>query len=246
MLLVDIGNSRVKWAEARDGVLGPQQAAQYSGWNEADWQSMLFGAGKVERVAAACVARESAKRALHSAALRGTGREPEFVESEASAAGVRNAYPNPRQLGVDRWLAVIAAHHMVSGPACVVDVGTAMTIDAVTAEGQHLGGTIVPGPDLMVASLMTGTSELAERSSSGGGQDGRVFSDNTRDAILNGCPLALAALVERSMDELARRTGQAPVLLLTGGALPRIRPFLRNPGREVADLVLRGLLISRG
>ena len=246
ILLVDIGNSRIKWAEGRDGVLGPQSAAAYSDWSEAEWRSTLFGARKFERVIAACVAGEPAKRALQQATQQAVGRPVEFVESQAEAAGVRNAYPDPRQLGVDRWLAVVAAHHLVAEPACVIDVGTAMTIDVVTAGGEHLGGTIVPGPDLMVGSLMKGTSELAERSSAGGGQGARVFSDNTRDAILNGCPLALAALVERSHAELGQQAGTAPALLATGGALPKILPFLRIPVREIPDLVLRGLLICRG
>lgn len=246
ILLVDIGNSRVKWVEVRDGVPGPQGAAQYSGWTEADWQSTLFTAGDCDRVVAASVAGDAARRALQQAAQRAVGRAVEFAESQAVAAGVRNAYPNPRQLGVDRWLAVIAAHHLAGGPACVVDVGTAMTVDVVTGDGLHLGGTIVPGPDLMVGSLMKGTSDLAKRSSAGGGRGGRVFADNTRDAIVNGCPLALAALVERSVDELAQRVGQTPALIATGGAFPAIRPFLRIAVREIPDLVLRGLLIAHG
>ena len=98
------------------------------------------------------------------AACRETiGRPPEFASSTDTAAGVRNGYSNPAQLGVDRWLAVIGAFHRHRDACCVVDAGTALTIDGVDATGQHLGGFIVPGPRLMVESLLTGTSDLADR-----------------------------------------------------------------------------------
>jgi pantothenate kinase type III len=106
-----------------------------------------------------------------------------------------------------------------------VDAGTAMTIDAVDGTGQHLGGFIVPGPRLMVDSLLIGTSDLADRWSWDNTPDQTRFPGNTRDAIEHGCLRALAALVETALRQIEARASQPPRLVLTGGA-PRADPWL--------------------
>lgn len=240
-LLVDIGNSRVKWAMLEDGRLGEQQAVSHAAWAPDDWRRKLFPRPGVDRVVAATVAGASGADALRTAALQETGTEATFVTATREAAGVRNGYQDAGLLGVDRWLAVIAAHRLVSGACCVVDVGTAATIDAVTADGQHLGGFIVPGPDLMMRSLWSGTSDLAAKTAGSGDGAESLFADNTRDAIERGCRLAVAALIERSLAELSRSLPAPPALLLTGGAAGQVSPYLATAGRIVPDLVLRGL-----
>ncbi|MGB5103625.1 MAG: type III pantothenate kinase [Steroidobacteraceae bacterium] len=242
-LLVDIGNSRVKWALLEDGRLGEQQAAAHAGWTPDDWRRALFARRGIDRVLAATVAGAGGADALRAAALLETGTEATFVTTTREAAGVCNGYQDAGLLGVDRWLAVIAAHRLVPGACCVVDVGTAATIDAVRADGQHLGGFIVPGPDLMMRSLWGGTSDLATRTAGSGARAAGLFADNTRDAIERGCRLAVAALIERCLDELARALPGPPVLLLTGGAAGHVSPYLREPGRLVPDLVLQGLSV---
>ena len=162
ILLVDIGNTRVKWATWNGNALGPQSVADHASRNAADWQQELRGGGPT-RVVAACVGDTAARAALAEASRAVLGREAEFVASTVSAAGVRNGYTHPAQLGVDRWLAVIGAYHRHRRACCVVDAGTAMTVDAVDASGLHRGGYIVPGPRLMIDSLLSGTSELADR-----------------------------------------------------------------------------------
>ena len=124
--------------------------------------------------------------------------EPEFVTSSATAGGVRNAYRQPQQLGVDRWLAIIGAHAIEHAAVCVVSVGTALTIDGVAADGRHLGGVIVPGPDLMLSSLLRNTSDIAQRAQQGSASNA-LFADNTLGAIQQGAEHALAALVERAV-----------------------------------------------
>lgn len=242
-LLVDVGNSRVKWAVLEQGRLGEQQAAAHAGWGPDEWRRELFQATRVERVIAATVAGGAGADALRAAALHETGREATFVTTAREAAGVRNAYRDPGLLGIDRWLAVIAAHHAVQGPCCVVDVGTAATLDAVTGAGQHLGGFIVPGPELMMQSLWRGTSELAAKTASSGAGATSLFADNTRDAIERGCCLAVAALVDRSVAEVSEALGVTPELLVTGGAAGRVLPYVKADARVVDDLVLRGLAV---
>jgi type III pantothenate kinase len=144
---------------------------------------------------------------------------------------------------VDRWLAAVAGYHAAGGACCVADIGTAATFDAVTGDGQHLGGFIVPGPELMMRCLWGGTADLAERTASSGEAAGAPLADNTRDAIERGCHLAVAAFVDRGVEEVRRRLGVTPALLLTGGAAAVIRPHLLTSCQVVPDLVLRGLAI---
>ena len=242
LLLVDIGNSRVKWARSEHGVLGEQRAAVHAAWSAEEWRRTLFEGSAVERVLAASVAGGASLAALDEAARIATGRGVERVTTQRTAAGVVNGYADPALLGVDRWLAVIGGYRRVRGACVVADIGTAATIDVVAADGRHRGGYIVPGPRLMVGSLLRGTSDLASfRASSPPGSDA-AFADNTRDAIERGCRVALAAWVERCVQDAERLVGVAPRLLLTGGALPELQPYLAAAGEEVPDLVLRGLM----
>jgi type III pantothenate kinase len=241
MLLVDIGNTRVKWATAAAGELTSQQAAAHAGWTAADWQRALFDGVHVDRVLAVTVAGAQSRAALTAAALAAGIRDVTFVASTARQAGVRNAYPQPHLLGADRWVAAIGAYHLAGGACCVVDIGTAATIDAVAASGQHLGGFIVPGPALMVQSLHVGTSDLAAHTAASAAGAAAHFADNTRDAIDRGCHVALAALVDRACDELARQGGALPRLYCTGGAVGGVLPYVRTAHEAVPDLVLRGL-----
>ncbi len=242
MLLVDIGNTRVKWTMcADDRSLGVQQALPHDGWSVAQWRDTLFGTQPIARVVAATVAGENSRRKLEqAAALHGVMRV-EFAASTAAALGVRNAYPDPRLLGVDRWVAVIGAYERHRRACCVVDVGTAMTVDAVAGDGQHLGGFIVPGPRLMVRSLHSGTSDLAAHSAASVTSERSLFADNTHDAIVRGSRVALAALVDRAQAELAGRSEQAPAILCTGGAVDEVLPYVLAAVEVVPDLVLQGL-----
>ncbi len=121
--------------------------------------------------------------ALDEAARAATGRGVERITTRRVAAGVVNGYADPSLLGVDRWLAVIGAYQRVQGACVVADIGTAATVDVVAADGRHRGGYIVPGPQLMVASLLRGTSDLAEFRAISPRGGGASFADNTRDAI---------------------------------------------------------------
>ncbi len=241
MLLVDVGNTRVKWATWVDGVLSAQQGAAHGQWSVADWHSHLFGAhAATVRVLAASVAGEEQRENLRQAAAL-AGATVRFVQSTPHVAGVRNAYPDPALLGVDRWVAVIGAYHLRRTACCIVDVGTAATVDAVDEHGSHLGGFIVPGPHILVHSLLRGTSDLAAHAARSVAAPGAFFATNTHDAIERGCRIALAALVDRAYVELSTRLGAPPILLGTGGALGEITPFLLTRIELVPDLVLRGL-----
>jgi type III pantothenate kinase len=243
VLLIDSGNSRLKWAMLSERGLATAQSTATEHWQDSPLVADLRGAS---RVLIANVAGPLRASALAAAVRDHAGVEPEFVRVVAETAGVRQAYAEPARLGVDRWVAMIAARASHSGDLCVVDVGTAMTIDAVDATGRHLGGLITPGPDLMISSLFANTGDL-EAFGTGGHAGGGRFADNTRGAIWQGCEQALAALVDRCVESMAAGPAGSARLIVTGGAAGRILPLLRAPYTEVRDLVLQGLaILSRG
>jgi type III pantothenate kinase len=243
VLLIDIGNTRIKWARSSNGVLSEQSAARYANWVHEDFIQQVLNAGpRAERVLIANVGGKRIGDLAHRALTEAWQIEPECLQSPAAGAGIRNAYPEPANLGVDRWLAMLGGRSLEPGPICVVSVGTATTIDGLDASGQHLGGLIVPGPDLMISSLLKNTSEIARRTS-GGRANEALFADNTLGAIQQGAVHALAALVDRALETLRQQLGQAPALLLTGGGSSRLLGAIRSPGREIPDLVLRGLAV---
>lgn len=230
-LLIDAGNSRVKWAVhdgrgwlAQDAVEHGEIASLAEVWRQ--WPiTAAWGAS---------VARDEVAKALAAAApcpLR-------WVRAEAGFGDVRNAYRNPAEQGADRWLAVLAARQLHQGDVIVACAGTALTVEALTAEGEYLGGLIVPGLNLMLSSLARNTANL-DRSA------GVVtpFPQGTEDALASGAVYALTGAVEAQRRQLQARTGRAPVrVLLTGGDAAKLAPWLAGPVEIVDNLVLLGLL----
>jgi type III pantothenate kinase len=242
-LLIDIGNTRIKWAELDARGLGPSSAAVHAGWTGQQVRDTLMRVSEQpERVLVSNVGGAAIGELLVGAIEETWRITPEFVRSTAEAGGVRNAYPEPAKLGVDRMMAMIGAHAMHRGLVCIASVGTAMTIDAVNVRGEHLGGTIVPGPDLMISSLLKNTSDIAARAREGAVSIG-LFANNTLGGITQGAAHALAALIDRSTSALERELGEAPTLMLTGGASDRVEPLITTSFRKVPDLVLRGLAV---
>jgi type III pantothenate kinase len=241
ILLVDIGNTRLKWAVSEGTQLSPQQAIVRSEVGYDEQAAIMLQSGAPARILLSNVAGSAVERELTRALRQRTSAPIEFVRSTASECGITNAYPQPERLGTDRWMSVIAAHHLV-GAACIATFGTAMTIDAVTADGRHLGGVIVPGPQLMIDSLLSNTSDLAARSRDGDVTDA-LFADNTRGAIHQGAWYACAALVERAYSMSAQQMKAQPTLILSGGAGEQVAKLLTIPLRFVSDLVLRGLVL---
>jgi type III pantothenate kinase len=243
ILLVDIGNTRIKWARLAGTSLGEQSAAAHAAWTADTFvESILNSGARADRVLIGNVGGARMSDVARNALSRAWSIEPEFIQSTSAAGGIRNSYPEPGKLGVDRWLAMIGAWGIERTLTCVVSVGTAMTIDGLDASGNHLGGLIVPGPELMVSSLLKNTSEIASRAEHGTTAD-RLFADNTLGAIHQGAEHALAALVERTVSEMEGGIARRPKLLLTGGAVARVAKLVRRPHEVIPDLVLRGLAV---
>jgi type III pantothenate kinase len=243
-LLIDIGNSRVKWAWLKGERLGKASAADYSGWRARDFARRIIGSRlNVERILVASVAAESVTDALDAGADLAGAPAPERVATQRRACGVTIAYIDPWRLGVDRLLAMIAAHRRFpKQPVCAVAIGTAMTIDLVGAGGRHCGGAIIPAPPLMVESLLHGTSGIRRRALGGAvGKGHALFRRSTRAAVEQGARYAAAAAVDRAVSEASELIGREPQLVLTGGGARDLRPLVRTESILVPDLVLEGL-----
>ena len=147
-------------------------------------------------------------------------------------------------MGVDRWLAILAARKRYGGAVCVVDVGTAVTIDQVDDTGQHLGGVIVPGIDLMYRSLFKDTGDIGRldaRSENPPPAERETLGRSTTAAINGGIMSAICGLIESCAAQLEARC-RDNVLIITGGDAERIVSHLRIAAEIRPALVLEGLM----
>lgn len=243
VLLVDIGNTRAKWARFDGQKLGSLHAASHSEWGGEDYARRVIGSGRgLERIVVASVAGERVNRSVTLAARRARAPVPEFVTSERRGGGVTVGYIEPWRLGVDRFVASIGAFHLAKGkPVVVVGVGTAMTLDLVDARGHHRGGAIIPAPTLMVDTLLKNTNGIRRRAQGGAAGGTSLFGRSTRAAIMQGSRYAAAALIDRAVSEARALVGRNPLVMLTGGGAPSVQPLVHSTCRSVPDLVLQGL-----
>jgi type III pantothenate kinase len=244
VLLIDIGNTRIKWARFDGRRLGTRHAALHSGWSSADYARRIFNSGRgLDRVVAASVAGSHVNRALTAAARRAS-LAVKFVLVTRRAGGVSVGYLEPWRWGVDRFVAAVGAHQLFRGvDVCVVGVGTAMTIDLIARSGRHLGGVIIPAPALMVDTLLKGTHGIRRRAQGGAPGRGRLFGRSTRAAIVQGSRYAAAATIDRAVEEARLLLGRKPLVVMTGGQAPAVRPLVHSSCVGIADLVLRGLAV---
>jgi type III pantothenate kinase len=237
ILLVDAGNTRLKWAVARDGAAPGEWIAE-GALNHAELEGLqdAWSGHAVTRAVVANVAGAFLHERLGALLPRlWPTLQPEWFGAQAELAGLRNRYRNPTQLGADRFAAALGAWTLHPGKALVVATcGTATTVDGVSANGEFVGGMILPGLGLMLASLARGTAQLPEASA-----DAPLppsFADNTLDAIRSGCLSAQAGAIERACAALP-----AELCIVSGGAAPYVAPALSVPHRMLHNIVLVGL-----
>jgi type III pantothenate kinase len=232
-LLVDSGNTNIKWA-LHDGTSWLQKGAvAQEGITSLaqEWQKLR----EPSCILVSDVAGAEAKAEL-SLLFSRWNVEPRWASAVAYQCGVRNYYANPAQLGSDRWAALIAAWQMERQGCLVVDAGTAMTVDALSDTGEFLGGIITPGFDLMRKTLVGNTAVSNE-------DEGEFcdYPDSTPDAIYSGATHAMAGAVERMTTLLANTLGHAPVCILSGGGAQRLQSQLSVTVKMIDNPVLEGL-----
>lgn len=237
-LLVDIGNSRIKWAtldgkRISDGASFERgKTGIKAGLNKA-WKAL----DDVTEVYVANVAGERIAAQLQEWTEKHWQLTPVFVASESKRHGVINGYAQAERLGVDRWLSLIAARHHARDALCIIDCGTAITVDVLDKHGRHQGGMILPGLTLMRSALFAGTDALEDETDT---QQFDTLATNTYSAIQAGTLYTVTAAIERIIGDLGQADTQMR-FILTGGDAQTLQPLLPDAAELVPDLVLRGL-----
>ncbi|HXE39905.1 MAG TPA: type III pantothenate kinase [Azonexus sp.] len=235
IVCLDSGNSRIKWG-VHDGERWlAQGAVDHAASGEL--AALTAAWPQPARVLLANVAGNAAAARIREqlADWQSVFRE---VKAEAQRGGVTNRYQNPGQLGVDRWCALIGARSLTRAACVVVMAGTATTIDTLDAEGNFLGGLILPGSALMRRALARDTAGLPLAA----GQ----YADYPRctdDAIVSGAIEAQAGAIERAFRRLADSSAQC---LVSGGDAPTLADYLVIPHVVAQNLPLEGLRTLAG
>ncbi len=236
LLVIDIGNTRTKWALADDA--GKLKEAQACLNIDIAASALARAATLASKAIVANVAGEGmaaqVMKILQPLAVN-------FATVGTQASGVNNGYAEPTQLGIDRWAALVAAWHINKHPSLVVNAGTAITMDALDSKGRFFGGTIMPGLRLMQASLAGNTALL--NVSEGSATD---FATNTQDAIESGGLNAVCGAIGIMLKRLEKHSGWLPKLILSGGDANKIAEALKLSSKQVImteNIVLQGLML---
>lgn len=272
-LMVDMGNSALKWAMLDQSRLSSQQRIPYQANNlekilTKAWRTldMPFQGVWVSNVAGP----QKAETLTHWTETH-WGLKPTFIKTSHYQCGVKNGYENPEQLGVDRWLALIGAHLIEKNMLCVVDCGTAITLDVLSANGHHQGGLIMPGVTTMQNALKSDTYALAynhpetffpdkavqslpnlekqAQNFSGQRCPNKTFQQHHEKSFLaydthTGITLGTSFAVIGLLEYVIKtleKQGNQIRLILTGGSVPSLESFWPLPYQHIPDLVLQGL-----
>ena len=233
-LQLDVGNSSAKWRLCRgDEIL---QRGRHKHGDEVSGQVLLNCEPSPERIWVSSVAAPDTERAMAAVLQDRWGVAPWFARTEAEAGGLRNSYAEPGRMGVDRWLAMLAGWRRAKRRVCVVDAGSALTIDLVAADGQHEGGYIIPGPHLMERALLLDTDRVRFDEDVGYSLDpGRSTAEAVRHGIACAQAGALRAVLQMHCAD------DQPALYFCGGGAEPLMQLADCGGEVVPDLVFEGL-----
>ncbi len=258
VLLIDAGNSSLKWALCRNGSLETGDPVVYRrsslvGQLTETWQFFAKENISLSRIILSNVAGQQVFDALcqwrdKAQVVKEAGDVSiEVVVAQTSAYGVINAYKQPEALGADRWAGLVAARHYVKGNACIVSCGSALTVDILTADGVHVGGIIAPGWEMMESSLVANTKGIT----SGDSEVPELLGQTTQQAVQAGISAASVGAVKYIVQRYQEKMGIVLTCVITGGAAPLLLPKLLSlePASNFLHepvWVLKGLAIISG
>lgn len=239
-LFIDVGNTRIKWVlvgankSLQEGHIPLEQVDELATiWHKLKKPSQIFGSNvasrligyQLENITQTCFAQSIYWLTVTNPCCGVT----HFCEPENGKI----------TLGTDRWAALIAAHHRYQDNMVVVGLGTAMVVEALTAQGEFLGGMILPGIRAMQLALQTTTARVDV---SGGHY--APFPCTTDEAVYTGIVTALSSAVDNMVQRLALHAGKKEVrCILTGGDTALIAPYLQSAFIVKENLVLEGLML---
>jgi len=239
MLLVDVGNTAIKWGLCKAGelVAADRFVHRNSSLGEQltrNWTALQ----PPDEVFIANVAGEQLAEALSVWMQQRWSLTPRFASTTGAACGVTNAYSVAADLGVDRWAALIGAHHHIHDAVCIVDCGTAITIDVLGANGHHLGGVILPGVELLKQVLQNDTAGVGPATEQ---LAAKLFANKTGEGVHGGAVYMAVAAIDRIINDVAAMQDQDFEVVITGGDAATMLPLLARSAHHDPALVLKGL-----
>ena len=238
-LQLDVGNSGAKWRLVKaDGSVAVR--GRYCPDDAVSREALLNCSESVARIWVASVASSDSDAELSKLLQARWGVQPWFPRSQQQTGDLINSYSEPQRMGVDRWLAMLAARERSKSRLCVVDAGSALTIDLVAADGQHEGGYIIPGAALMERALLLDTDRVRFDDDV---DYGLLPGRSTAEAVRHGIALAQAGALRLVLDDVGQEAGQSEALqlLFCGGGGKTLQNLVARGGGYAADLVLEGL-----
>lgn len=238
-LLIDIGNSRIKWATLDDNGLSESQFIERKTTGlKTQFNKIWKPIKAIEAIWVSNVAGDKIASQLTEWAEKTWQITPNFVQAEQKRFGVSNAYDKPETLGVDRWLGLVAVRQHLQKACCIIDCGTAITVDIVTANGQHQGGFILPGLDLMRSTLAAGTDALTENTDE---VAFNLLATNTYSAIQAGTLYSISATLENLIRDLQQNFDHDIRFVISGGDAEAIQALLPDEIEIDTNIVIKGL-----
>ncbi len=234
-LQMDVGNSSAKWRLVQgDDVLA---RGKYFLDEESSREELFSSVDRPGQIWISSVASSQAEKALTNMLVEKWGVQPWYARTQVQTSGLKNSYQDATRMGVDRWLAMLAAREVITGRFCVVDAGSALTIDIVDANGHHEGGYIIPGPELMERALLLDTDRVRFEENAkyelGPGH-------STAEAVRHGIAVAQAGAVHMVLTQMSIDHDQ---LLICGGGGGTLQSLLGGAGQQVPELVFDGLAL---
>lgn len=240
VLLVDIGNTSIKWALNESGRLKDMLQLQYpEDANDVFFIDCLGNVNKPNKVLVTCVAGAEVWQAFTDAINTLWDIKVERVESKSNGYGLINGYEKPSELGSDRWCALIGAYHEAVSGVIVIDCGSAITIDIVNQSGEHLGGYILPGLTMMKKSLGSNTAQVKVNTSA---FEGNTISPahSTSGCVAAGANLAAVSAIETVIKQQLTHSSNLKCFI-TGGDADLVAEHMMTEVVNMKNLVIRGL-----
>ena len=245
LLLIDIGNSSLKWAQSSSGILSDMFSQLYpENITCAFFKKYLQDLNTPDEIIVSCVAQKSVLQALEKACDELWSIRVKKVESLKEAFGLINIYDDPLALGSDRWCAMIGGLHTVDSAFIVIDAGSALTVDVINESGKHLGGYIVPGLRMMRNSLGLLTAQV-KTDSDRANIPFLSLASSTAQCVEAGIHLSAVKLIEAVYEKELKQIKKCQCLL-TGGDAKILADLLSVKCVIMPDLVLRGLAVIAG
>lgn len=242
-LLLDIGNTAVTWAVASDAGIGPVGWFDHGHGEQAidDLVGSAWSAlDSIATVIAVNVAGDRIATMIDDYVAGRWQRTPRYIQVSTHAFGVTNGYRHSADLGVDRWVAMIAAYNRQKTAVCVVDCGTAITLDVVDATGQHRGGLILPGLAMLYDALQANTKDI-------GALDivmpGGLLGDGTQACVAGGAAYLAAAAVDRLVADIQTDMPGPVSVIMTGGNATKLADIMNTEVELAPGLILEGLTL---